>query len=92
MESIRPSMGPKHVEVHYTNNTAVLKASTEDGSASTIAFNSINVILDKDAAARYQHVIETWFGDGVLHADILARVIEAGLRELCDYPMYAEDE
>ena len=36
METIRPSMGPKHVEVHYTNNTTVLKASTKDGSASTI--------------------------------------------------------
>lgn len=86
-------MGPKHVDVHYTDTTRIFKATTKDGSASTIAFNDITVILDKDATARFDNVVERWFGDAVvLKSDILARIIEAGLRELCDYPMYAEEE
>lgn len=85
--------GPKHAEVHYTNDTRILKATAKDGSASTLTFNNITVLLDKDATARFESITKRWFGDGTLtNTAILGRIIEAGLRELCDYPMYAEDE
>ena len=84
--------GPRHVDVHYTDTTVVFRASTKDGEASTLSFNKMNILLDKDATARFDRIRQEWFGKGTLMQDILARIIEAGLRELCDYPMYAEED
>lgn len=84
--------GPRHVDVHYRDSTVVFRAKTKDGEASTLSFNDVNVLLDKDATARFDRIRQQWFGKDYLLPDVLARVIEAGLRELCDYPMYAEDE
>ena len=83
--------GPKHVDVHYTDSTTVFRASTKDGEASTLSFNKMNILLDKDATARFDRIRGQWFGKDTLMQDILARIIEAGLRELCDYPTYAEE-
>lgn len=84
--------GPRHVDVHYTDSTTVFRASTKDGEASTLSFNKMTILLDKDATARFDRIRQEWFGKDTLMQDILGRIIEAGLRELCDYPMYAEED
>ena len=84
--------GPKHVDVRYRDSTVVFRARTKDGEASTLSFNDVNILLDADTTARFDRIREQWFGKNALLPDVLARIIEAGLRELCDYPMYAEEE
>lgn len=83
--------GRKHVDVHYTDSTTIFRATTREGDASTLSFNKITVLLDADTTARFDRIRQQWFGKDVLMQDILARIVEAGLRELCDYPMYAEE-
>ena len=84
--------GPKHVNVHYTDDSRVFRATARDGDASTLSLNKMTILLDRDATARFDRIRRQWFGEDTMIEDILARIVEAGLRELCDYPMYAEEE